>query len=250
MDEGSTTTKEAEKTVSRITLNNAARVFESQSYAARGDHRTHDEQAVRLSYLGRVHVNKPDLEVVDCPKPLQGSARLYSSEYGRFMAVDKLWEEFEWITPYAYAENSPLRLKDPSGEVPIDTFWDGLNVVVDFGRVVYHTFTGNTSKAKEAAKDLAADGLALAIPYVPAGLTKLRHVDDAVDAVKTADKAADATKAGRKGAEGADQVGKGSASREPKSLPDQMALEQAKKGGTEAGRKDIVIPLKTLDIGV
>ena len=136
-------------------------------------------------------------------------ARLYSSEYGRFMAVDKLWEEFEWITPYAYAENSPLRLKDPSGEVPIDTFWDGLNVVVDFGRVVYHTFTGNTSKAKEAAKDLAADGLALAIPYVPAGLTKLRHVDDAVDAVKTADKAADATKAGRKGAEGADQVGKG-----------------------------------------
>ena len=172
-------------------------------------------------------------------------ARLYSSEYGRFMAVDPLWEEFEWITPYAYAENSPLRLKDPSGEVPIDTFWDGLNVVVDFGRVVYHTFTGNTSKAKDAAKDLAADGLALAIPYVPAGLTKLRHVDDAVDAVKTADKVVDASKAGKKTTEGAEQVGKGSASREPKSLPDQMALEQAKKGGKEAGRKDL--PLKLND---
>ena len=115
MDEGSTTTKEAEKTVNRITLNNAARVFESQSYAARGDHRTHDEQAVRLSYLGRVHVNKPDLEVVDCPKPLQGSIRLYSSEYGRFLAVDKLWEKYRTLQPYQYAVNEPIRQYDFDG---------------------------------------------------------------------------------------------------------------------------------------
>ena len=115
MDEGSTTTKEAEKTVNRITHNNAARVFESQSYAARGDHRTHDEQAVRLSYLGRVHVNKPDLEVVDCPKPLQGSIRLYDPEYCGFLSPNVLWEKYRTLQTYQYAANSPVMAVDRTG---------------------------------------------------------------------------------------------------------------------------------------
>ena len=37
----------------RITLDNAARVIESQSYTAYGDHRTHDGEASRTSYIGR-----------------------------------------------------------------------------------------------------------------------------------------------------------------------------------------------------
>ena len=86
---------------------------------------------------------------------------------------------------------------------------------------------------------MAFDVAATIVPGLPAGLNKLRHADEVVDASKTADKVVDASKAGKKTTEGAEQVGKGSASREPKSLPDQMALEQAKKGGKEAGRKHI-----------
>jgi hypothetical protein len=116
-------------------------------------------------------------------------------------------------------------------------------VVVDVARVVYHASKGNKKETNEALVDLAVDGVATLVPGLPAGLSKLRHADEAVDVVKTADKVVDASKAGKKTTEGAEQVGKGSASREPKSLPDQMALEQAKKGGKEAGRKDIGLKL-------
>ena len=194
-----------------------------------------DADRARTGYIGRETDAEHNLGAY--------GARLYSSEYGRFLAVDKLWEEFRHMSPYAYSENNPVMLKDPTGEFPIETLWDAANVVVDFGRVVYHTIKGNKQKAKEAAVDLAADGAALAIPYLPAGVTKLRHADDVVDAAKTADKAADASKAGTKAADGAEQVGKGGASREPKSLPDQMALEQAKKGGKEPDRIKLPIEL-------
>lgn len=42
-------------------------------------------------------------------------ARLYSSEYGRFMAVDKLWEKYRTLQPYQYAVNEPIRQYDFDG---------------------------------------------------------------------------------------------------------------------------------------
>jgi hypothetical protein len=108
--------------------------------------------------------------------------------------VDPLWEEQLPYQPYHYARNAPLVYKDPTGEIPIDTFWDAANVVVDVVRLVYHTVKGNKEKAKEAVVDLGYDGLALAVPYLPSGLSKVRHVDDVVDAAKGAGKAADGKK--------------------------------------------------------
>ena len=48
----------------RITLDNAARVIESQSYTAYGDHRTHDGEASRTSYIGRETPPQPPLSLV------------------------------------------------------------------------------------------------------------------------------------------------------------------------------------------
>lgn len=160
------------------------------------------------------------------------------------MSTDPLWGEFPQTSTYVYADNEPITKKDPSGAI-WETIWDVANVVVDAGRVAYHAVKGNKEAAKEAAVDLAFDVAATIVPGLPAGLNKLRHADEVVDAAKTADKVVDASKAGKKTTEGAEQVGKGGASREPKSLPDQMALEQAKKGGKEADRNPI--PLKLND---
>jgi RHS repeat-associated protein len=37
-------------------------------------------------------------------------------EEGRFLSVDPLWERYPWQSPYVYADNNPMRLKDPWGE--------------------------------------------------------------------------------------------------------------------------------------
>ena len=130
-------------------------------------------------------------------------------EYGRFLSTDPLWGEFPQTSTYVYADNEPITKKDPSGAI-WETIWDVANVVVDAGRVAYHAVKGNKEAAKEAAVDLAFDVAATIVPGLPAGLNKLRHADEAVDAAKTADKVVDASKAGKKTTEGAEQVGKGS----------------------------------------
>ncbi len=45
--------------------------------------------------------------------------RKYSEVEGRFLAIDPRWEDFRSITPYNYAENDPVRLKDPNGDCPL-----------------------------------------------------------------------------------------------------------------------------------
>jgi RHS repeat-associated protein len=69
-----------------------------------------DADRARTGYIGRETDAEHNLGAF--------GARLYSSEYGRFLAVDKLWEEFRHISPYAYSENNPVMLKDPTGEFP------------------------------------------------------------------------------------------------------------------------------------
>jgi RHS repeat-associated protein len=69
-----------------------------------------DADRARTGYIGRETDAEHNLGAY--------GARLYSSAYGRFLAVDKLWEEFRHISPYAYSENNPVMLKDPTGEFP------------------------------------------------------------------------------------------------------------------------------------
>jgi hypothetical protein len=78
------------------------------------------------------------------------------------------------------------------------------NVIYDAGKTVYHAVKGEWKEAKSAVKDLGADGLAMFIPFVPAGATKLyKAADKVADGVKAADKAADGTKAVEKGVDAA-----------------------------------------------
>jgi RHS repeat-associated protein len=50
-------------------------------------------------------------------------ARLYSSEYGRFLAVDKLWEKYRSLQGYQYCRNNPVHFTDRTGMEPGDVFW-------------------------------------------------------------------------------------------------------------------------------
>lgn len=100
----------------------------------------------------------------------------------------------------AYVGNNPWTLVDPSGQF-LDTLWDIANVAYDAGRAIKNVaeagyegarygvnkLTGDEEGAQdaldglkedlgelgEAAVDIAADGLATAIPGVPAGSTKV-----------------------------------------------------------------------------
>ncbi len=94
----------------RITLDNAARVIESQSYTAYGDHRTHDREASRTSYI----VSETDKESA---LGFYG-VRMYDPTYGRFLSVDPLWSKYLPLQSYQYAGNNPVMMVDPTGLFP------------------------------------------------------------------------------------------------------------------------------------
>ncbi len=98
-------------------------------------------------------------------------ARWYDPRIGRFLAIDPAGfdpQNPQSFNRYAYAHNNPYKYVDPDGRVPVDTIWD-------FGNVVYDVVNGNWG-------DAAIDAGAMLIPFVPAGISKLRHVDDAAEA--------------------------------------------------------------------
>jgi hypothetical protein len=63
-----------------------------------------DPQRSRTSFVGRDVDKESDLGAF--------GARLYSSEYGTFVAVDKMWENYAAVTVYQCSINSPLVIKD------------------------------------------------------------------------------------------------------------------------------------------
>jgi filamentous hemagglutinin len=54
----------------------------------------------------------------------------------------------------------------------LDTFWDAGNLIWDGGKFVYAFIKNDEELKKESAIDFAADSVALAIPFAPAGSTK------------------------------------------------------------------------------
>ena len=90
------------------------RVIESQSYTAYGDHRTHDGQASRTSYIGRETDKESDLGF--------NGVRLYDPTYGRFLSVDPLWGKYLPLQSYQYAANNPVMMLDDGGKeiVPVN----------------------------------------------------------------------------------------------------------------------------------
>lgn len=114
-------------------------------------------------------------------------ARYMNNKTGRFISPDavgpvdprtsrtneKLLLNPQRLNKYAYGLNNPYRFVDPDGNFPIDTIWD-------VGNVIYDVYKRDWTSA-------AADGGAMLIPYVPAGITKVaKGVDKAIDASKAA----------------------------------------------------------------
>jgi len=148
-----------------------------ERYAPFGEPQVNEtaKEAHPVDYTGHVYDKELGLHYM--------GARYYDPILGRFMGNDPVG--FYESNPvsfnrYAYANNNPYRYFDPDGKVPLDTLWDFGNVVYDIGKISVGWAIGDQRMVIEGGKDLLADGAALLVPYVPAGVTK---VDDAAKAI-------------------------------------------------------------------
>ncbi|HLP27185.1 MAG TPA: RHS repeat-associated core domain-containing protein [Candidatus Didemnitutus sp.] len=94
----------------RLTLNQTGDILERLDYQPFGKEINEAGEGARTSYIGREKDTESELGFY--------GVRMYEPEYGRFMSVDPLWDEFGHLTPYHYCGNSPLVQSDPSGEFP------------------------------------------------------------------------------------------------------------------------------------
>ena len=100
--------------------------------------------------------------------------RYYSASTGRWLSRDPI-EEQGGLLLYGFVANNPVNYVDPTGQIPLDTIWDIANIIYDIAVGDYVSLT--------------ADVAALAVPYVPAGSTKLVKAAKATDVVSMDSKA-------------------------------------------------------------
>lgn len=134
---------------------------------------------------------------------------------------------------YTYTWNSPLRLRDPSGRVPVDVVFDGIGLALDL-----YDFAREPSWRNAAAVVVSAG--AMVVPFVPSprGLRMAAHlVGDVAPAARRADdvarvgnRAADVAGAGRR----ADHAG--DAARAADRAPPGPALREAPPPQAGGGR--------------
>ncbi|MEC8325043.1 MAG: Ig-like domain-containing protein [Pseudomonadota bacterium] len=124
----------------------------------------------RRGFTDHEHLNEQQI--------IHMNGRVYDYNLGRFMSVDPFIVgagNSQAINPYSYGMNNPLSGTDPTGYV-WETGWDIVNVVYDIGKIGYGYSTGNAAMVADGFTDLAADAVAVATPFLPAGSTKLGRV--------------------------------------------------------------------------
>ena len=121
-------------------------------------------------------------------------ARYYNSDWSIWLSVDPMADKYPSHSPYVYCGNNPIKLKDPNGEFPIETIWDIGNVIYDVGAAIFNHVKGNHKAARSNWADAGVDLLAVALPYIPAGSSKLLKIG-----ARTLDAIGDKLKAGSQG---------------------------------------------------
>lgn len=94
-------------------------------------------------------------------------ARFYSPSLGRFLQTDPVGT-VDGLNQYAYVGNNPVNRTDPSGAIA-ETAWDVFNLAIGGASLAYNLSNGHYGWAAVDAIGLTYDGIATAIPFLPAG---------------------------------------------------------------------------------
>lgn len=152
-------------------------------------------------------------------------ARYYYGPWGHWLSVDPLSDKYPTISSYAYCMWNPVKYVDPDGKA-IDIIWDAGFVLYDLGAAIFNHINGDHQAAISNWVDLGVDVVAMFIPCVPAGMSKV-----AKGGVKFADKSATVGK-GLKNAE-AIQKGKDF---------ERAALQETKEKGLNVSTQKRLVP--------
>ena len=177
----------------RVVVSSSGTVMETNHYYPFGGVFSTSTNLQPYKYNGKELDTKNGLNWYDY------GARHYDAALGRWFVVDPLTEKDYFNSPYNYCGNNPIIRVDKDGKI-WETVWDIGNVLYDVGAAVVSHISGDHEKAQGHWVDAGVDAVAMAVPGLPAGLTKLKYTDEVVDAAKTitkVDNAKDIAKAGK-----------------------------------------------------
>jgi RHS repeat-associated protein len=131
-------------------------------------------------------------------------ARYYDPVIGRFISEDPLGFAAGDVNFYAYVGNNPVNANDPSGKVA-ETVWDAFNISLGVGSLASNVRNRNWFWAAADTAGLIYDGIATAVPFLPAGAsagfaayragnTVVNSAQVAIDVARTANIANDAAR--------------------------------------------------------
>ncbi|MES1213406.1 MAG: RHS repeat-associated core domain-containing protein, partial [Singulisphaera sp.] len=147
------------------------------SSGAVASHRTYDAFGTMISATGSVDTVFGWTGRYDDPltKLQYNTNRWYDSNTGRWISQDPIGFDGDLSNLYRYVFNSPTNYADPSGLI-WDTVWDVASIVYDAGKITVGMVTDNPALVTDGSIDLAADTVALLIPFAPAGATKAARI--------------------------------------------------------------------------
>jgi RHS repeat-associated protein len=104
-------------------------------------------------------------------------ARYYDTLANVWLSVDPrasstptlMLENPQSLNTYLFTFGNPIRYQDPDGLVPVETIWDGANVVLGVISLKANIREGNYGAAAVDAVGIFLDTVSTALPYVPGG---------------------------------------------------------------------------------